>query len=263
LSYNALDINGSIIGFFTSDSQFVIFDPSSGVTYAGHPIGDKLRQNNGQAGTNWNPANVYVAWYVSGEDQAWYIADGKFGWYRLCSTPSPEVGMTWSPFASIVNGTKAVVSVETTPGVHKLLLGPTATGPILARNLSVFTDNTSAYNAFANTGSIVLAQPGQIACVMYITTDTVLTGTPISVSVIVDEAFPFFTGPFELLKNWTDDPPELRTSTSIRGQRFYLSELQNYGAECRHMQVKTNFGLDTVQNELLSFTVWGTYKQES
>ncbi len=108
LSYNALDVNGSIIGFFTTDNQFCIIDPSSGVDYAGFPIGDQLRLNNGGVGTSWNAANVYVAWHVSGEDQGWYVCDGATGWYRLMPTPTPEQGYTWSPFAQIVGGAGAV-----------------------------------------------------------------------------------------------------------------------------------------------------------
>ena len=111
LSYNALDFNGSTMGFFTTDGQFLILDPAAGVTNAGFPLGDQFRLNNGQPGTTWNPANIYVTWHVQGEDQAWYIADGKYGWNRLMTTPAPETGYTWSPFATITGGVKTVQSV--------------------------------------------------------------------------------------------------------------------------------------------------------
>lgn len=262
LSYNALAINGSIIGFFTTDNQFVILDPSSGVSYAGFPIGDRLRLNNGQAGTSWNASNVYVAWHVDGEDQAWYVADGANGWYRLMATPAPETGYTWSPFATITGGVKAVKSVEISPGVHKLLLGPTGTGSVLQRDLTSFTDNGTAYPANAVIGSMVLAQPGQIAEVSFVTVDTVKVGTPITLAVIMDEALPYYTGPFEVLKNYENDPPGLPTSSSILGQRFYFAELQDEAAVCRHMQVQVNLGSDNVQNELLSLTIFGAFLQE-
>jgi hypothetical protein len=130
LSYNALEVNGSIIGLFTTDKQFIILNPDAGVSYAGFPIGDQLRQNTGAAGTAWNPSKAYVTWHVNGEDQAWYLCDGQFGWYRLMATPAPETGYTWSPFASIVGGCQAVKSIETSPGVRNLLVsaGPTSTG---------------------------------------------------------------------------------------------------------------------------------------
>ena len=179
LSYNALDMNGPTIGLFTTDNQFIILDPSAGTTYAGFPIGDQLRLNNGNPGQSWNPSNVYVAWHVQGEDQAWYVCDGTNGWYRLMSTPAPESGYTWSPFASIVGGANAVQSVEVSPGVHKLLVGPTGTGEIVQRDLTVFTDNGTSYPAYAVIGSAVLTQPGQVATVAHITTDAVKVGTPL------------------------------------------------------------------------------------
>ena len=52
-NYNALDIDGTLIGFFTTDKQFVILDPSAGLSYVGYPIGDQFRQNNGKPGTSW------------------------------------------------------------------------------------------------------------------------------------------------------------------------------------------------------------------
>lgn len=263
LSYNALDINGSIIGFFTTDNQFVIFDPSGGVSYVGVNIGDQFRQNNGVAGTNWNPANVYVTWHVNGEDQGWYVSDGQFGWYRLMPTPSPETGITWSPFATIVFGCKAVQSIEVTPGVHQLLLGPLTNGPILKRDLTVFTDNNQSYNANAVLGSIVLAQPGQTAEIAFITTDCVVVGDPINIGIILNEALPFYKGIFEVLKEWESDPHGLAKSSSILGQRFYLSEMPDQAALCRHCQVQINFGLDTVQNELLTLTIYGSYMVEN
>lgn len=262
-SYNALDVNGSIIGFFTTDSQFVIIDPSSGVSYAGFPIGDQFRLDNGSPGTSWNPANVYVAWHVTGEDQAWYVGDSQFGWYRLCPTPAPETGYTWSPYATIVGGVKALQSIEVTPGTHKLLLGPVGAGPILNRDLGTFTDNGTAYPANAVIGSAVLAQPGQVAEVSFIATTSVRVagGTPLVIGVILDEALPYYTGPFETLKHSVNEPPNLKQSKSLLPQRFYMSDSQEE-AVCSNLQVKVDFGTQSVQNELLTFTIFGGFLQE-
>jgi hypothetical protein len=261
-SYNALDINGAIIGFFTTDNQFCIIDPSAGVNYAGFPIGDQFRQDNGGVGTNWNAADVYVTWHVNGEDQAWYVSDGQTGWYRLMPTPAPESGYTWSPFASILGGAKAVMSVEVEPGTHELLIGPVNSGPILHRDLAVFQDNGFSYPANAVVGSAVLAQPGQIASVGFITTEAVRIGTPIVLGVILDEALPYYTGAFDILKHFTNDPPTLRPSKSLMSQRFYLSD-SGEPAVCRHMQMQIDFGIQSVQNEILALTVFGGYFQES
>jgi hypothetical protein len=262
-NYNALDSNGPIIGFFSTDRQFIILDPSSGTTYAGFPIGDQLRMNTGNPGQSWNPNTAYVAWHTNGEDQAWYLGDAVNGWYRLMTTPAPETGFTWSPFASIIGGVKALQSIETSPGVHDLLLGPIASGPILRRDLTEFTDNGSTYESWAVVGSAVLTQPGQVAEVDHITTDAVRVGVPVQIGVIVDEALPYYTGPFDILTRWTPDPPNLKESTSLYSQRFYLAELQDETAVMRHMQMKVIFSPnDAVQNELLTLTVFGAYSQE-
>lgn len=261
-SYNALDINGSTIGWFTTDSQFCILDPSTGVSYAGFPIGDQFRLNNGSPGQSWNPADVYVTWHVNGEDQGWYVSDGATGWYRLMPTPAPETGYTWSPYAQVVGGVSAVQSVEVTPGSHKLLLGPSTFGPILNRSLTVFQDNGSSYAANAVVGSAVLAQPGQVASVGFITTEAVRIGTPIVLGLILDEALPYYKGPFDILKHSVDDPPTLRQSKSLMAQRFYLSD-DNSPAVCRHLQMLVDFGTQSVQNELLTLTLFGGFFQES
>ena len=264
LSYNALDMNGPTIGLFTTDNQFIILDPSSGTTYAGFPIGDQLRLNNGTNGQSWNPSDVYVAWHVQGEDAAWYVCDGTVGWYRLMATPAPESGYTWSPFATLVGGAGAVQSVEVTPGVHRLLVGPIASGNILERNLTVFTDNGNPYPAYAVLGSCVLAQPGQVATVAFITTESVRVGTPLVLGILVDEGLPYYTGPFDILKHRVNDPPNLPASKSFYADRFYLNELADETAVMRHMQIKVIWSAtDKVMNELLSVSIFGAYNQES
>ena len=179
------------------------------------------------------------------------------------STPAPESGLTWSPFAAITNGAKCVQSVEVSPGVHRLLVGPTTSGPILQRDLTVFSDNGAAYPANAVVGSIVLTQPGQVALVDHITLDATKIGTPISIGVLVDEALPYYTGPIDILKRWEFDPINLEQSNSFYSQRFYLSELENESAVMRHMQIQILFNpYDTVQNEVSTVTVFGAYNQE-
>ena len=263
LSYNALDINGAIIGLFTTDNQFIILDPSAGTVYAGFPIGDQFSLNNGGLGTSWNPSNVYVAWHVQGEDQAWYVSDGANGWYRLMTTPAPETGYTWSPFASITGGVDALQSIEVTPGVHRLLLGPVSTGEIMQRDLSVFSDNGTPYSAYAVVGSAVLTQPGQVAQVAHIVTDAVKIGSPLTLGILVDEALPYYTGPIDILKDFVSDPPNLPTSKSFYSQRFYLSDNPSVLATMRHVQIMVIFSpADVVMNELLTMTLFGTYLQE-
>ena len=264
LSYNALDLNGALIGLFTTDNQFLILDPSAGTSYAGLPIGDQLLLNNGNPGQSWNPSTVYVAWHVQGMDQGWYLSDGVNGWYKLIATPSPEgPGYTWAPFATIVGGVNAVQSVEITPGVHRLLAGPTGTGPILERNLNIWTDNGTPYPANATVGSAVLAQPGQIAEVAFITTDSIRIGTPLYLGLLINEALPYYKGPIDYVKDWEIDPPGFPESQSFYGQRFYLANMNDEIPAMRHMQIEIVFSpYDTVQNELNTLTIYGSFSQE-
>jgi len=248
LNYNALDINGADMGFYTSDKRFVILNPSSGPSDVGFTIGNVI--------TSISPTAAYVTWHSSGEDSAWFISNGSTGWYRVSPTPSPEQGITWSPFASIVGGAKAVQSIETSPGVHNLLLGPTTSGPILNRSISSFQDNSSNYSWFATVGSHVLANPGQLAEVMFLAVDSVAIGTPPSISVVFDEAVPYYTGAFEPINNPVYDPPTTHPSASLYQQRFYLSET-GQPAVCRSMQYRIDFPAENVQNEILSCTVFG------
>ncbi len=269
-SYNALDINGGLIGFFTTDKQFVLFDPSAGLHYVGFNIGNQFRKNNGQPGTSRAPSNVYVAWHINGEDQAWYVADGTNGWYKLIATPAPEAGsVAWSPFSVIAGGAGAIGSIETSPGVHNLLVGQTSSSSkILARDLDATTDggtgvgNGTPYSAFGVIGSIILAQPGQIAKVAFITTDSVKVGSPLTLGVILDEALPYFTGSFDILKNWVTDPPGLPESTSILSQRFYLAEDEQTSAYCKHLQIMFQWPAEAALNELQTFTIYGAYEVE-
>jgi hypothetical protein len=91
-------------------------------------------------------------------------------------------------------------------------------------------------------------------------------GSPITLGVILDEALPYYTGPFDLLRAWTPDPPtlSLKASKSIWNQRFYLAEekTDDLVAVCRHMQILVDLGIQSVQNELLSLTIFGAYSQE-
>jgi hypothetical protein len=253
LSYNALSVNGTTVYLFTSDSQVISLDPSSGVSQIGFPIGDQFQLS------NWSASTAYVTWHVSGsEDHALYVGDGASGWFRMNPTPAPEAGLTWNPFATIVGGAGAIRSVETSPGVHQLLIGPATTGAILARNLNLWTDNGTAYTANFTIGSIVLAQPGQVAELDFLATDAPATGTAPTPAILIDEV----SGTFEALPLYTADPPQLPKSVSTYNQRFYFSQTQS-PAICRHCQVNIAWPAENFQNELYSMTIFGGFMQEN
>jgi hypothetical protein len=250
LSYNALSTNGTLIYLLTADNQFVELNPHSGVSQLGNPIGDKLQ--------TWDPSLAYVTWHVSGSrDQALYVSDGSTGWYRLMTTPSPETGQTWCPFATIQGGAKAVQSVEVSPGVTKLLVGPTTSGPILQRDYSVNTDNGTAYPAFGTLGSIVLAHPGQLAELVFVTLDSTAVGSHPTVSTLIDE----ISGTFESMPSYVPDPTQLPASTTLYGDRFYFSQTQQ-PAICRHLMLKFSWPAENYANELLAMTIFGGPTEE-
>jgi hypothetical protein len=292
-SYNALSFNGTQIGMFTTDHQFLIFIPQFGVKHEGHAIANILRLDINTPGMDWNPANAYVSWYANGEDMGWFLADGTYGWYRLIQTPVPDEseGGCWSPFASINpvttygyagQGCGAIAAIEVAPGDHRLLAGPSVFGDtdgygsILYRDLDASTDggsgdynggflvNGTTYPAYGVFGSYVVAQPGQVAAINFITLDQVNVGSPAIIGVLFNEALPYFTGSFDILKDWVTDPPNLPESSSILGQRFYMSEAGDgdTAALCRHMQVMVQWPAEAAENELQSFSIFGSFAQQ-
>jgi hypothetical protein len=244
------------------------------LNYVGFPIGDQFRLNNGTPGQSWNTADVYVAWNVNGEDAAWYVCDGKFGWYKLIDKPAPEAGFCWSPFSTIVAGgiqgnVGAIASVETTPGVHNLLIGPGSTnGNILSRNLLASTDggtgvaNGTTYLAYGVFGSFVLALPGQVAKVMFIMCKSLRVGSPMVLGVLIDEAMPYYSGSMDIIKRWETDPPNLPQSKSFYKQRFYMSEDHSQSAYCSDLQFMVSWPAEAALNELQTFSIWGAYEVE-
>ncbi len=254
-NYNAFDINGSVLYMMTTDGHVIELDPNSGISEVGFPIGDKFDNN-------YIASDAYVTWHVAGsEDKALYVADGQTGWYRMNPTPAPESGTTWSPFATIAqtSGVQAVQSIEILPGTRKLLLGPGPgkTGPILQRDLNTFSDNGTAYPCFATIGSIVLAQPGELAEVSFFMTECSAVGSRPTISVLLDE----LSGSFENLTT-SVNATILPTSTTIFNDWFYLTQ----GAQpaiCRHLQLKVAFSsTDTVKNELLTYSIFGRHFSE-
>lgn len=338
-SYDAFTVNGGIVYLYTSDNQVITLDAGGGVKELGMPIGDQFGPTQGTQ--TFNPSSAHVTWHIAGSrEHALYVSDFQGNWWRMLSNTAPETGVAWCPIAQIAGGFSTVESIETAPGTHQLLVGPKTSGPILMRDYSVSTDNGVAYSAFAVLGSIVLAQPGQLAVVESITTDSQAVGTPITLQVQLDE-ISFVTGMataipnnggtgyavgniaqvnfsgaqvgtvrvtsvtggvvtgmtvlqpgqdypntatglatttitgigtgltvnivnggfFETLSLYAPDPTQLEPSITTYAQRFYLSQTQQ-PAVCRHMQVLINWASDTVQNELLSLSIFGCYENE-
>jgi hypothetical protein len=81
------------------------------------------------------------------------------------------------------------------------------------------------------------------------------------VSVQLDEIAPFSAGYFETLPAFVADPPQLVPSNSLYSNRYYFSQTQK-PALGRSLQMRFDWGTDTIQNELLSLTVFGGFQTE-
>lgn len=192
-SYNALSTTGNLIMFVTADNQFVTLDPSMGVSEVGVNIGDQIN--------TISPTKAYVAHLIQGSnDKAAYVADGSTGWFRCNLTPSPDspiTGPVWSPFAKIAGGggCGAIAALEYATGKHALFIGSTAVNkPVLVRDstFATFTDNGTAYASNATIGSIVLANPGQLAELSFITCEFQKTGASPRILILLDEIYDSF-----------------------------------------------------------------------
>lgn len=256
-NFNGLDVHGGEIYFFSSDSQLMVITPSLQLSRIGFPIGDKL--------VNFNSALVYVAIQDYGLDNAVFVADGSTGWYRLNPHQVPQGEAIWSPRAAITGGTKMVQSVEISTGVHKLLIGPTGNNSsILERNLNVFSDNGSAYDAYFIMGALTLAQPGQLAVLKFTECDFSGVGSQPTVSYLLDSPN---TGSYIPYVTSVNDPPSIYgftiTPNGYFPNRYYFSQTATV-ARCRRILIKVDYGsTDTVENELLSLAIFGRIYQES
>lgn len=257
-SYNAMCIDGSTMMIYTRDRQNLMITVGGAGSEIGFVIGDKIE-------ATINPMTAYLARHVKGsQDNAFYLGDGATGWFRLNpnqygASASGEQTPIWSPFATITNGCKALASIEVQPGVKLLLVGRTGTGtgPVLNRDITVFSDNGTSYTWFATIGSIVLALPSLLAVIESITTEmNNASATQCAVAVLIDE----ISGTFETLNvtldNPSSDPPQLPTSKTVLSNRFYLSPgtVPPIG---RHLQVKLSGSAVNTKDELLALTVRG------
>lgn len=254
-SYDCFVTDGTTPYIFTSDRSFLQLSPDGGVVDIGlQYIGDILK--------TFDPATSGVTFYSNGPDRALYIHDFSTKYYRMASAVAPETGWVWSPEANIVGGMSAMNSVQDANGSYILLIGPKTSGPILKRDETVFTDNAQAYSAYGVIGSIVLAKPAQLAGVVGISGDFIKTGSIPSVGVIFNEfSRQSTTPPFAVMTNPTDEPYDLPPSNTRYKKRYWLTETGE-PADCNDLQIKVDFGMDTVMNEMCAFTVYGTLSQE-
>jgi hypothetical protein len=253
LHYNALDVHGGVIYLFTADNQFISFDPSGGAQRMGGPIADKLQF--------FNSNNTFVTVHESGNDNCIIVADGATGWYRLNPSQFPNGSQVWSPFAAITGGAGAVLSIEVSQGVHRLLVGGVGNNAnILQRDFTTFRDNGTPYTCFGTIGSLVLAQPGQIAGVTFANVRCVRTGTAPTVSFLLNE----ISGAFTTFPQAQAYPWQIYGQTgqpsSLYSNAYYF-RAAGVPALCEHLQIKVAFPAENFQNEVLTMSLFGVVEQ--
>lgn len=264
LSYNALDQFAGEIYFFSADNRLVLISPALSMSSSGFPVGDQFANmpTSGVSDATWNPENVYVAILQNGIDNCLIVSDGSTGWYRQNphQVPGGSQGPEpiWSPFANITNGCKMVQTVETSPGIKKLLVGGvTNSAKILYRDMSVFTDDGTPYDAWFTMGSITLVHPGQLAVLKFLEMDFSGVSYHPTVSYLLNELSGTFT---EFIANPVFDPPSLYGTTIIPAtyspNRYYFSSTGSL-ARCRHMQIKVDFGTTSNGDEIFNLTIFG------
>jgi hypothetical protein len=253
LSYDAFTVFLTTPYLFTGKRMVGALDPSAGITETSYPIADVLANTN-PAEAIFNPRSSYLTFHSeSSAETALYIADGSTSWYRLAPTSAPESGSNWSPQALLTGGTSCVQSVEVEPGEYKLLIGPPAAGgPILMRDLTTNTDDGATYPANTRFGSIVVAQPGELAALGWMTLEAQAEGTAPALSVLLSE----IEGEFEAVPRSRQDPPNLPPSQSLYSNRHSLMQNQN-PTWCRHFQFQIDWPAEDAANELLTFTIFG------
>lgn len=254
LSYNCFDEYMNSGYLYLGTRMMMQLNPGSGVTEASFPVANYLLNT----GNNYDPAKCYLTFHTQGSNEsAAYLANGTTEWLRMSLSLPPEPGSAWSPPAAITGGTSAVQSVEVTPGVFSLLIGPQTSGPILKRDRSTATDNGTAFTANSTFGSITLAESSQLAGIAWMTLTSSIAGSSPSLSVLIGE----INGTFEAIQRTRQDPPDLPVAASIRSDRYHF--LQNQSPVwCKHFQFAINWPAENAFNELLSFTIVGQIVQE-
>jgi hypothetical protein len=253
LNYDAFDVNLTTPYMYTGNRTLMSMDPSAGIVEMSFPIADLVA-------AGFDPAKSTLTYHTSmtGES-AWFLSDGGTQWYRLSPINAPDSGFNWNPKAQPTGGFSALQSVEIQPGVRALLLGPVTTGgPIRQRDFTTHTDTGTPYPMFADIGSIILANPGQLAGLAWITIEAQgNAGKAPAVSVLLNET----SGTYEQIRRTHQDPPNLPPSTSVIANRHSVLQGQK-PVWCRHFRMRLDWPAEDFDNELLTYTVFGQIWQE-
>lgn len=251
------------------------FNPQSGYTEVGFPIGDQFVKvtTGGQDAALFNPASSFVSWNAhSSADTGMYVSDGTGFWFRMSLINPPESGILWSPLRQLQGGASAVQSIETSPGVRNLLIAPPdgTPGPILMRDTTgaVWTDRPAGvatpYPAWDAKGVTLLCSTGQSATLKHVAAKSVNTGGPRPVvGILFNEIEPSAERPYieMTLKGKGNDPPHNSPSLSVYSDRYRLAQQgQDVSGDC--VLVKFDYGVQAFGDELLDWALYGKVTEE-
>jgi hypothetical protein len=163
------------------------------------------------------------------------------------------------PSAPPVIKSGPIASVETSTGVYTLLTSSSVPGDFVKfRDLANFTDAGTPYPASVVVGSITVSEPGQaLEPVHSITGYFAQAGNIPAVSVLWNEIFATSTSVFVPLLNPTNEPP-LGTDPSLSLMQKKWPTMNNVAKKSQlahHVQIKVDFGSDTVMNEILALVL--------
>lgn len=267
--YDALDTFGNTHYLMESNlkvSSIAVeypFNPQSGYTEVGFPIGDQFLNvtTGGISSALYTSSSTFVTWNIGNTtDNGMYVADGAVGWFRMSNAAPPESGLIWSPRAAIAEGTSAVQSVEVAPGDFRLLIGPATSGqPILERDKTgtVWEDNTTAYPAWDVKGVTLLCSTGQVSEVAWIATKSTAAGSRPEIGYLMNEIKPTNQNPFIILQPTNQDPAILPPSETAYCDAY---NCQQNGAIPRGdcISLKFDYGSQDYGDELLDFQIYGS-----
>ena len=243
LSQNCIAQDGDLMFMYTTGRQLYMF--SGQMSEVGFVIGDKFS-------VGFNPSTAILALHRHGPDSGLFISDGSTRMYKYRIDQQ-----AWSPLTQVVGGSGALASIETAPGEYTLLTGQSISGAwpanyILGRNTLVFQDCGVSYPAYTVVGTLILSPPGTTSILDSVMTERMPVGSDAIVSVMCNE----ISAPFVVLPNPVNDPPLLAPQTTIIAKRHYMRAAQvPLPQQVRHVQVKIDFGIDSVKNELLSLAL--------
>lgn len=239
---NSVTQDGDNIFIFTTRGQVYNFS-ANGLSEIGIFLEDQFAA--------MTPSKVYIAVHRSGSDEGVFVSDGSANIYRYS-----QFNNAWDTVMQPVGGCSAIASMECADGVYRLMLGQaTGAGPIVQRTLGTYTDNGTAYAAFATLGSILVAPPRQVAVIASVLLQlTGITGaTYPTLSVMLNETADIGTAPatFTILPNPVPDPPQLAVNVTNITKRHDLAAAQTpLPQHVQHMQIKIAFTAEAFGNEV-------------